>query len=232
MYENKLQQNDEYKARIEAHGPLSTDIISQINTHYKITLTYSSNSLSGNPLNLVDTKVILEDGLAVNGKMRDHLEVLGHADAYDEILKLSQNNSITEENIKKLHHLFYYRIDGVNAGQYISAEVDKSMKEFVKRLSQLKADLHPVEYAAIIHATFLNLRPFIDGNGRAARLLMNLALLQAGYNVTIIPPVVQTDYIMALQESSENDMAPFVNFISEMVLESQKEYLKIVERLS
>ena len=229
---NKFQQNDKYKARIDAHGPLPTDIFAQINAHYKITLTYSSNALSRNPLSLVDTKVILEDGLAVSGKIKDHLEVIGHADAYDEILKLSQNTSITEENIKRLHHLFYYRIDGANAGQYISAEVSKSIKDFVKRLPQLKADLHPVEYAAIIHATFLNLRPFINGNGHVARLLMNLALLQSGYNIKIIPLTTRADYIKALQDSSKNNFSPFVNSISEMVLESQKEYLKIIERLS
>lgn len=247
MYENKFQQNDEYKAKIDAYRPLSEDVLSQIQDYYKIGLTYSSNALEGNTLDLVETKVVLEDGLTIGGKpIKDHLEALGHAEAYKELLNVAKGNTITEENIKKFHYLFYNRIDEANAGQYRKKQViitgsdvnfpkpddlDTLMKDFVKRIPQLRADLHPVEYAAMVHAIFVNIHPFIDGNGRVARLLMNLALLQSAYNITIIPPVVRSDYIRALQESNHNIYPPFVNFISEMVLESQKEYLKIIERL-
>ena len=110
-------------------------------------------------------------------------------------------------------------------------ELFDKMQDFVKNIPNLKSQLHPVEYAAMLHAKFVNIHPFIDGNGRVARLLMNLALLQAGYNITIIPPVVRADYIRALQDSNHNNFIPFINFISEMVLESQKEYLRIIERL-
>lgn len=248
MYENRFQQNDEYKAKIDAHRPLSVDILSQIQDYYKIGLTYSSNALEGNTLDLVETKVVLEDGLTIGGKpMKDHLEALGHAEAYKELLKVAQGDTITEENIKTFHHLFYNRIDETNAGQYRKKQViitgsdvefpkpetlDTLMKDFVKQIPQLKQDLHPVEFAAMVHAIFVNIHPFIDGNGRVARLLMNLALLQSGYNITIIPPVVRTDYIRTLQDSNRNNFKPFIHFISEMVLESQKEYLKIIERLS
>jgi len=247
MYDNKFQQNDEYKARIDAHRPLSTDVLSQIQDYYKIGLTYSSNALEGNTLDLVETKVVLEDGLTIGGKpMKDHLEALGHAEAYKELLIVAQGDTIMEENIKKFHHLFYNKIDEANAGQYRKkqviitgsdvefpkpSELDSLMKDFVKRIPLLKQDLHPVEYAAMVHIIFVNIHPFIDGNGRVARLLMNLALLQAGYNTTIIPPIVRSDYIRALQKSNHDIYPPFVNFVSEMVLESQKEYLKIIERL-
>ena len=92
--------------------------------------------------------------------------------------------------------------------------------------------MHPVEFASMVHIIFVNIHPFIDGNGRVARLLLNLALLEAGYNITVIPPVVRADYIRALQASNHGEFQPFINFISEMVLESQKEYLKIIESLS
>ena len=92
--------------------------------------------------------------------------------------------------------------------------------------------LHPVELAAWLHERLVSIHPFVDGNGRTARLLMNLALLQAGYNIITIPPVVRNDYIGTLQEAQlKDDIQPFYNFISEMVLESQKEYLRIIERL-
>ncbi len=247
MYENKFQQNDEYKAKIDAHRPLSQDILSQIQDYYKIGLTYSSNAIEGNTLDLVETKVVLEDGLTIGGKpMKDHLEALGHASAFQELLSLAKNESITEEDIKNLHHLFYNKIDESNAGQYRKkqviitgsdvefprpTELNSLMKDFVTQIPQMKLDLHPVEYAAMVHVHFVNIHPFIDGNGRVARLLMNLALLQAGYNITIIPPVVRSDYIRALQDSNKKNYKSFVDFISEMVLESQKEYLRLINAL-
>ena len=114
----------------------------------------------------------------------------------------------------------------------LPSEIEGKMQELIAKLPQIKQNSHPVEYAAMVHVLFVNIHPFIDGNGRVARLLMNLALLQAGYNITIIPPVVRADYIRALQSSNHNDFKPFINFISEMVYESQKEYLKIVKRIA
>jgi len=248
MYQNKLQEIDELKTKIDSFRPLAEDIVKQIQEYYKIGLTYSSNALEGNTLDLAETKVVIEDGLTINGKpMKDHLETLGHASAFNELLKLAKSNTITEENIKNLHKIFYAKIDSDNAGSYrqkpvivtgadvnfpLPEELNNKMQEFISKLPQLKQDLHAVEYAAMVHALFVNIHPFIDGNGRVARLIMNLALLQNGYNITIIPPVVRADYIRALQDSNHNNYKPFVNFVSEMVLEAQKEYLRIIERLS
>lgn len=247
-YENKCAEIEKLKAELDKYRPLSKDALKQIQEYYKIGLTYSSNALEGNTLDLVETKVVLEDGLTINGKpMKDHLETVGHAAAFDMLLELAENKTFTEDDIKTLHSLFYSKIDNVHAGCYrdkqvivtgadinfpAPEELDRKMKEFIKNLSDLKQRLHPVEYAAMVHALFVNIHPFIDGNGRVARLLMNLALLQAGYNITIIPPVVRTDYIRALQKSNHNDFKPFINFISEMVYESQKEYLKTVKHLA
>ena len=148
--------------------------------------------------------------------------------------------------MEKILKLFYEKIDSVNAVKYrykpvivssasidfpLPKELDKRMQEFTASLPAMKQEFHAVKYSAMVHALFVNIHPFIDGNGRVARLLMNLALLQSGYNITIIPPAVRADYIRALQASNHNDFEPFINFISEMVLEAQKEYLRIIERL-
>lgn len=248
MYNNRFKENDEYKAKIDAYRPLDENTVKQIQEYYRIGLTYSSNALEGNTLDLVETKVVLEDGLTINGKpIKDHLETLGHSDAFFELLKLTQTNTITENNIKYLHKLFYNRINETEAGSYrtknvivTGADIDfpkpevlaEKMEEFAEEIAKIKSQLHPVEYSAMVHAKFVNIHPFIDGNGRVARLLMNLALLQAGYNITIIPPVVRADYIRTIQETNHNNFVPFINLISEMVLESQKEYVRILKRLS
>ena len=247
MYINRLQEIDEMKSKIDSFRPLSSDILKQIQEYYKIGLTYSSNALEGNTLDLAETQVVIEDGLTINGKpMRDHLETLGHASAYNKLFEIAKNEFITEDDIKCLHKLFYEKIDSENAGKYrnkpvivtgagidfpLPKELDKRMQEFTASLPAMKQEFHAVKYSAMIHALFVNIHPFIDGNGRVARLLMNLALLQSGYNITIIPPAVRADYIRALQASNHNDFEPFINFISEMVLEAQKEYLRIIERL-
>lgn len=246
MYQNCFAQNDEYKEKINSLRPLSIDALKQLKEYYKIGLTYSSNALEGNTLTLVETKVVLEDGITIGGKsLKDHYETVGHAKAFDKIIELANNKTFTEENIKLLHRLFYEKIDSEKAGKYRTSQViitgssvelpkpevlDEKMREFLSQLSKLKAELHPVEYAAMVHIIFVNIHPFTDGNGRVARLLMNLALLQSGYNIVVIPPVVRTDYISALQETNNGNNTDFINFISEMVLESQKEYLKIISR--
>lgn len=246
MYRNCFVQNDEYKAKINALRPLSNEALAQVKEYYKIGLTYASNALEGNTLSLVETKVVLEDGITIGGKpLKDHYETVGHAKAFDEIIKLSQNKTFTEADIKLLHKLFYEKIDNEKAGKYRTSQViitssdvelpkpeelDEKMHEFILQLPKLKAELHPVEYAAMVHIIFVNIHPFADGNGRVARLLMNLALLQSGYNIVVIPPVVRADYISALQKTNSSNNTEFINFISEMVLESQKEYLKIISR--
>ena len=162
------------------------------------------------------------------------------------MLNLSKNHTITENDIKNLHKLFYRHIDETNAGTYRTKKVivtgsDVSfpnpdelsglMQNFVQEIPKMQERMFPVEFAAMVHARFVNIHPFIDGNGRVARLIMNLALLQSGYNITVIPPVVRADYIRAIQETNHKNYTPFVNFISEMVLESQKEYLRLIKNL-
>lgn len=246
MYRNCFTQNDEYKVKINSLRPLSNEALLQVKEYYKIGLTYASNALEGNTLSLAETKVVLEDGITIGGKpLKDHYETVGHAKAFDEIIKLSQNETFTEDDIKLLHKLFYEKIDSAKAGKYRTSQViitgsevelpkpeelDEKMHEFILQFPKLKEELHPVEYAAMVHIIFVNIHPFADGNGRVARLLMNLVLLQSGYNIVVIPPIVRADYISALQKTNSGNNTDFINFISEMVLESQKEYLKIISR--
>lgn len=249
MYKSRLTEIDEFKSKIDSYRPLSENMLNQIKAYFKISFTYTSNAIEGNTLSLSETKIIIEDGITIGGKpVKDHLEVIGQAKAYDLLFEIAKNKqNVNERTILKLHRILYCNIDENNAGQYRNCNVlitgseydlpkfDKIpqlMKNFCAEIPEKQKLLHPVEYAAWLHERLVSIHPFIDGNGRTARLLMNLALLQAGYNIITIPPVVRNDYICALQDAQlNNSIQSFYNFISEMVLESQKEYLRMIERL-
>jgi Fic family protein len=247
-FENKIEQVDQQQQRIAQIRPLSRDALLQLREYYRIGLTYSSNAIEGNTLTESETKVVLEDGLTIGGKpLRDHLEAIGHSDAFNMVYELSQSGTIDEQSILDMHRLFYYRIDDENAGRYRTkgviitgttytppppSKVAAAMQEFVSQIPEQRDALHPVVFAAWLHVRLANIHPFIDGNGRTARLLMNLALMQAGYPITIIPPVVRGDYIAALQASNRGDDEPFINLLSNMVWEAQREYLRLVQSLN
>ncbi len=247
-YENRCCDVDKLKAELDLYRPFDSNTLKQLKEYYRISLTYTSNAIEGNTLTESETKVIIEDGITVGGHpIREIQEAIGHSKAYDLIYSLIQNKELTEANILELHKLFYEQISPESAGKYRDKKViitgttyeppapDKIrglMQELLGQLSKKEKELHPVEFAAWFHLKFVSIHPFIDGNGRTARLLTNLILLKAGYAVIIIPPVVRADYIEALKaaQTKHNEQA-FFNFISEMVLESMKDYLRIVKHL-
>jgi Fic family protein len=236
-----LKKIDTLKAKIDAHRPLDTHVLKQIREYFRIGMAYSSNALEGNSLTETETKIVIEDGITIGGKpVRDHLEALGHSEAYDLLFRLAKHQDITEANVKELHRLFYYRIDAKQAGRYRKHRVIITGTDFIPPapekvpvlmtgLSETRVKHHPVEFAAIIHKELVTIHPFIDGNGRAARLLMNLALLQAGYPLAIIPPVSRRDYLDTLNRTHKGSAEPFVNFITGVCYESAKEYLRLLE---
>ena len=240
-----LKKIDALKAKIDAHRPLDTHMMNQVREYFRIGMTYSSNALEGNSLTETETKIVIEDGMTIGGKpVKDHMEALGHSEAYDHLFRLAKGHSMTETNIKELHRLFYYRIDSKEAGKYRKRKViitgtdfippapdriPELMKSFIAGIPERKTEHHPVEFAAIIHKELVTIHPFIDGNGRAARLLMNLALLQAGYPPAIIPPILRRDYLDTLNKTHKRNNEPFINFIAGICYESAKEYLRLLE---
>ncbi len=239
---NILEEIDNLKRNINNFRPFNKNLLKQIKEYYRIGLTYSSNALEGNSLTETETKIVLEEGITIGGKpLKDHFETIGHSEAFNFMYTLLKKKNITENDIRSLHRFFYYRIDNKNAGIYrkVTAYITGSkfplpkpenipelMSELTIKLNDLKKQLHPVDFSAIAHKEFVFIHPFIDGNGRIARLLMNLLLLQEGYTIVIIPPVVRAEYIQFLEKAHTNDM-PFREFIARMVLETQKDYLRI-----
>ena len=249
-YENKIDKVDILNEQIKLFRPINETFLKQVKEYFRIGLTYSSNAIEGNTLTETETKVVLEDGLTVAGKpLKDHYEASGHSEAFDFVYSLAKGKSITEKDILNIHRLFYYRIDQSQAGKYRKvpviitgteytppspSKVAGLMKKFVTKIPSMKKKQHPVIFAAKLHEELVNIHPFVDGNGRTARLLMNLALFQTGYPVTVIPPILRADYIALVKQTQNNkkDDTDFVNFISCMAYESSKDYLRLLKHLS
>lgn len=231
------------KERLGALRPLPPDAVKNLRDDMVLRYTYHSNAIEGNTLTLQETKVVLEDGLTVGGKsMREHLEATNHRDAILFLEELAQRDApLSERSLKELHALILKGIDNENSGRYrqrnvmISGagfsppeffHVQEHMDAFFQwHAGAAVAALHPVERAARVHADFVNIHPFMDGNGRTARLLMNLELLQAGYPVVIIPVEESSNYYSNLDcVAVRGDYLPFVRQVYGLVEKSFEPY--------
>ncbi len=240
-----IEKVDSNQKAINTIRPFEGEMLRQIREYYRIGLTYSSNALEGNSLTEIETKVLLEDGLTIGGKpLRDTFEALGHAAAYDYMFGLLGSRCITTEDIKTLHRLFYQSIDEPHAGVWRNVSIIVTGSDYAfpapDELEGLMADLaqwiaterdtmHPVRFAAMLHLKFVTIHPFIDGNGRVARLLLNAALIQNGYILAIVPPILRPDYLSAIRRYQQGgDAESFCDFIAERALESQKDMMRML----
>jgi Fic family protein len=170
------------------------------------------------------------------------MEAIGLSQAYDYLYQYTQQKQIDSALIKELHRLFYYRIDLAHAGVYRTQKVfitgskypvcapdqiDVSIELFIERLNSMRGSMHPVECAALAHKEFVFIHPFIDGNGRVARLLMNLMLMQDGYTIAIIPPIMRSAYMQALERAHYDDR-PFIELIGQMLKETQRDFFRLL----
>ncbi len=239
---NIYTEIDKLQEQINSLRPLSEFQLKELRQYYKIGLTYSSNALEGNSLTESETKIIIEEGITVGGKpLKHHLEAYGHSKAYNYMYELIKKDALNEEDIKEIHQLFYEFIDPRKAGIYRNEQVFISgskykvpkpekindlMNNFVQKYKKQTSE-HPVKTAAKMHKDFVFIHPFIDGNGRVARLLMNIMLMKNKFPVTIIPPLLRTEYITLLEKAHTND-TDFLNFIAENVKQAQLEYIRLV----
>jgi len=245
MAHSLYEHVDSLKAAVDAVRPFEGDYLRQLREYYRIGLTWTSNALEGNSLTELETKILLEDGLTAGGKpLRDTFEALGHSLAYDYMFGLLGERRLTIEDIKALHRLFFKGIDESNAGVWrgvsivvtgtdfafpAPADLDGLMADLGRWIDAERGALHPVRFAALLHLKFVTVHPFIDGNGRVARLLMNAALIQDGYLLAVVPPILRQEYMAAIRGYQQKGAAePFCDFIAERVLESEKEVMRLL----
>ncbi len=214
---------------------------------YDVELTYSSNAIEGNTLTRSETAIVLEEGIAIGGKpLKDHLEALGHRDALHLVRTLAASGeAVREIDIREIHRLIQTRVDSDDAGRYrrrqraiagsplvlpMPAEIPPLMGDFAAWPAGASAG---PETAFEAHARLVAIHPFSDGNGRTARLAMNLVLMRAGYPPVVIGPEHRAAYIDALQALQlRSDPEPYQRFMTERLAASLDHHLAMLERVT
>jgi Fic family protein len=220
---------EDKKRRLDALRPLTARSLRALEAWYDVELTYTSNAIEGNTLTRAETAIVLGKGLTVRGKpLRDHLEAIDHRDALDYVRRLARRDEpIREVDVRQIHRLVLARSQPEEAGRYARhqrqiagstarlpspAEIPPLMGDFGRWLA--RADPTP-ESAFEAHWRPVAIHPFADGNGRTARLLMNLILLRAGYPPVVIGPEQRPDYIDALEtRRAAGDAEPYRRFMA------------------
>ena len=226
---------DQLKACLDAHRPLPAATLASLREDLMLRWTYHSNAIEGNTLTLNETKVVLE-GITIGGKsLREHFEVINHRDAilYVEDLVRSQA-ALSEWQIRNLHQLVLKNIDNTQAGCYRTVEVKiagarhdppphyrvaEQMADFLGWHQHMAGSLHPVARAAAVHTRLVLIHPFIDGNGRTARLLLNLELLKSGYWPVVLPGEARLRYYEALDVAWDTDQSGDLMPITALIAE-------------
>lgn len=227
-------------------GKLTPDVLRHLRRFFRIRNIYNSNAIEGNVLDMGETRLVVEQGMTLVGKpLKDQAEAvnLAHALDYLEDLAIHSNVPITQADIRQIHYLILKGIDDDNAGQYRSVPVEisgsrsplpeqipQNMHDFALWLEgvsvpgQQAYQMDPLIAAAAAHAWFVYIHPFVDGNGRTARILMNLLLMRSGYPIAIVTREDRLRYYDALEETQSSDLSSLIGLISESVLESLEEW--------
>jgi len=214
----------------------------------QVEFLYESNRIEGNTLTLRETQLVINEGMTISGKsMREHLEAINHKEAIlfvEDIV--SQKIDLSAYILKQIHGIVLYGIDRENAGVYRKLPVaiagskhlppqpyllQDLIEDYFRFYDNQKDKLHPVVLAAEMHERLVTIHPFIDGNGRTSRLIMNLILLQNGFPLAIIGGDYESRmaYYDALERvQSENDKESFILLIAEKVLFALERYINIL----
>ena len=244
-----LKEVDVLKEQLSALRPLPEEALKKIQDALDIEYTYESNRIEGNTLTLQETALVVNEGVTISGKsMREHLEAINHTEAISYIKDIAkQDIEISERTIKEIHALILHGIDRENAGRYRTVPVmilgsthmppqpyliEKQMEDFILRFKQMeKEKVHPVLIAAYLHDELVRIHPFIDGNGRTSRLLMNLYLLRNGYVIITLKGSndAKVSYYMALEKShTEHLPEDFQKLVVEAEIAALQKYLSIM----
>ncbi|MCB8949069.1 MAG: Fic family protein [Ardenticatenaceae bacterium] len=238
--QNRILQK---KKELDELRPLPQSALRRLNEQLTIEWIYNSNAIEGSTLTLRETQLILEQGITIGGKtLREHFEVVNHQEAIGLVESLAaQEEPITAFHVRQIHALVLAKIDDENAGQYRTVqvhivgaahepppgwEIPALMTDWTSWLQTQEGQMSPVALAALAHHKLVAIHPFIDGNGRTARLIMNLLLMRAGYPPAIIARVNRQQYYRVLAQADRGKTNPLVNFVGRAVERSLTLYLE------
>jgi len=233
----------EKKKKLDAIRPLPSSTVRKIQQQLQIEYIYNSNAIEGNTLTLRETQLVIEEGMTVGGKpLREILEVRNHPQAIEYIETLTKKEKLGEHDIFTIHQIIMKDIID-DAGRYRSGDVRITgtdyipppahdvpflMESMLDRYNRNSDELLPLELTAWLHHDFVHTHPFSDGNGRVARLLMNVALLRSGYPMTVIRRVDRKSYYEALHRADKGNLSSFVNFVASAVEQTLDLYLRVI----
>lgn len=242
--DNYFDEVDSLKKELDSKRPISKETLKSLRESINLEWTYNSNGIEGNTLTLRETQVVLE-GITVGGKsIKEHLEAINHEKAIlflDDLVK--DNEPISEWNIKNIHGLILKDIDNENAGRYRKENVTikgathippdyLKIPELMEKLIltyNTWSEYHPIIQAALLHGELVKIHPFVDGNGRTSRLLMNLDLMNSGYNPVIIKKESRLKYYEALDKAhTTGNYTDFVKLVTKLEVEMLKKYLELI----
>ena len=234
------------KRRVEERRPLSPEVLAKLREQFAIEYTYHTNVIEGNTLTLRETQLVIQEGITVKGKpLRYHLEAINHPKAIEHVERLAEEQRpISELDILYLHGIAMKGIAEAEPGAYRKGqvaitgsryrppppyEVPFMAAGYVGWINGNPEELRPVELAALAHFKLVHIHPFVDGNGRVARLLMNLFLLRHGYPIAYVRREERGRYYDTLERAHFGNLKPFVNFIGRCVEQSLDLYLAAIE---
>jgi len=225
--------------KLDSLRPLPKDAVKRIIEDIRLRHTYHSDAIEGNTLTLQETRLVLEEGITIGGKpLKDHIEARNDAEAFDLMIELvNSKKNISQEIIQQIHE---FVMKGIlkNPGQYRTENIAiagakirppsylkivKLMDEYIQNIEKLK--LQTIKKAAFIHHEFVRIHPFIDGNGRVARLITNFYLMKNGYPPIVIQKEDRKKYYKTLNKADQGNLSDFATFIARSVNESIQYYL-------
>lgn len=240
-----FERIEQLKAELDTRRPLTQGELERLNEEFMIEFTYNSNAIEGNTLTLQETAMVLE-GITIDQKpLKDHLEAVGHKDAFLYVQDIvSKKIPLTEFVIKNIHSLVlmnkpedkgvYRRVPVRIMGAFTEPVqpymIEPKITELLAENEKRKATMNIIERVARFHLEFESIHPFIDGNGRTGRLLMNFELMQNGYPPINVKFSDRKRYYEAFDSYSRNqDAMPMTNLIAEYVTERLEQYLRVID---
>ncbi len=238
---------EELKSKLNEYRPLTSEEVRRLREEFLINFTYNSNAIEGNTLTLQETALILKEGITIDEKpLKDHLEAVGHKDAFYYVEELVKDKiHISEKVIKDIHTLvlmdkpqnrgIYRRIPVTILGAvheppqpYI---VPILMEQLINEYNNEMQNLHTVEKVALFHLKFEGIHPFIDGNGRTGRLLLNLELMKEGYPPINIKFKDRRKYYDCFSDYhlKNGDSSMLVSMVTKYVEEELEKYISVLE---